>query len=259
MMNLFGFITLVDLQARMSLKAEASRLYLSYLWWMIEPVLFVLIFYLVFEVLLKSGRENFLLFLVTGKIPFLWFSKSVTSASNSIVANKGLIGQVDMPKAFFPYVSIQESLYKQWVVFLVMFGVVIGFGYLPEWNWLMLIPLMVVQYGLIVLCSLLGAFLVSFVGDFRMIISMGMMFLMFLSGVFWDVNSIANPATRQIVFDLNPVAFLIDAYRQVLMEHTLYNMHHLAILAGLVMLGLVLSHQLLHKASRVIAARVVSA
>jgi lipopolysaccharide transport system permease protein len=257
-MNLAQFVTLVDIQARLSLKAEASRLYLSYLWWILEPLLFVLVFYLVFEILLNSGRENFLLFLICGKIPFLWFSKSVTIASNSIVQNRGLIGQIDIPKALFPYISIQESLYKQWVVFLVMFGVVIGFGHMPAWNWLWLLPLILVQYALIVLCSLLGAVLVSFVGDFRMLIAMGMMFLMFSSGVFWDVNTISDPALRELIFLYNPIAFLIDGYRQILIEHRLYDLSHLATLAAVIALGLILTHGLLRKTSRVIAAQVVN-
>jgi lipopolysaccharide transport system permease protein len=257
--NFSQFVAFIHIQAHLSLKAEASRLYLSYLWWVLEPLLFVLVFYFVFEVLLKTGRENFLLFLICGKIPFLWFSKSVTSASNSIVQNKGLIGQVDLPKTLFPYISLQESLYKQWVVFLVMFGVVIVYGNMPSWHWLWLIPLMLVQYALIAVCSLLGAFLVSFIGDFRFLIAMGMMFLMFASGIFWDINSIPNPALRELVFLYNPIAFLIDAYRQVLMERRLYDLSHLANLSAVTAMGLVLAHWLLSKTSRKIAAQVINA
>lgn len=249
----------MNVQAKMSLKAEASRLYLSYFWWILEPLLFVLVFYFVFEVMLNLGRENFLLFLVCGKIPFLWFNKSVISASNSIVQNKGLIAQVDIPKALFPYISIQESLYKQWVVFLVMFGVVVAYGYLPELNWLWLIPLMAVQYGLIILCSLLGAFMVSFIGDFRMLIAMGMMALMFVSGIFWDINTIPDPQIREWVLTYNPLAFLIDGYRQVLMEQSIYSLEHLGWLASIVLAGVVLMHLLLHKTSRMIAAKALNA
>lgn len=258
-MRLFHFFSLVDLQARMRLKAEASRLYLSYLWWVIEPLLFISVFYLVWEVLLPSGRENFIFFLVCGKIPFLWFSKSVQSASVSIVQNRGLIHQIDIPKSLFPYVAIQEALYKQWVVFLLLFSITIFYGNLPEWNWLWLLPLMCVQYGLIVLCSLIGAFLVSFVLDFRMLIGLGMMLLMFVSGVFWDVNSISNSNMRELVLNYNPIAFLIDAYRQILMEQRMYDLDHLIRLGGAVLLGLILIHIIFHKCSKVLAERVINA
>ncbi len=257
-MSLFRFFSLVNIQAKMDLKAEASRFILSYLWWIIEPLLFVGTFYLVFEVLLNTGRQDFLLFLICGKIPFLWFSKSVTAASQSIVNNKGLINQVDIPKSLFPYVSVHETLYKQWVVFLIMFGVVTFYGYMPELNWLWLIPLLFVQYGLILLCSLVGALCVSFVGDFRMIITMGMMFLMFASGIFWDIDMVTNPALRDLMLTCNPIAFLIDAYRQVLMKRSLYDLNHLAMLGGIVFILLCLMHGVYHKISKLIAAKVVN-
>ncbi len=242
----------------MGLKAEASRFILSYLWWVIEPLLFVLVFYFVFAVLLQTGRENYLLFLICGKIPFMWFSKSVTAASASIVQNRGLISQIDMPKALFPYVSVHEALYKQWFVFLVMFGMVIFYGCFPTLGWLWLLPLILVQYGVILVCSMIGAICVSFVGDFRMLINMGMMFLLFASGIFWDINSIANVDMRDSVLTWNPIAFLIDAYRQVLMYGSVYDLGRLAWLAAVVCVGLLIMHMVLHKNSKLIAEKVVN-
>lgn len=258
-MKIRQMLDIIDVQARMDLKAEASVLYLSYLWWVLEPLLFVLVFYTVFEVLLDLGREDFLLFLVCGKIPFLWFSKSITNASNSIVKNRGLIGLVDMPKVIFPYISIQQTLYKQWVVFLVLFAVVILYGLLPEINWLWLMPLIVVQYLLIVLCSMIGALLVSFFLDFRNIIAMLMLFMMFSSGIFWDINAIADPQLREAVMVLNPLAFLIDGYRQVLMYQSIYNLQHLAWLGGACLLGVIFMHRVFNNSSRAIAAQIIKA
>lgn len=257
-MTLSRFFSLVNTQARMNLKAEASRFVLSYLWWVIEPLLWVAIFYFVFDVLLNSGRADFLLFLVCGKIPFMWFSKSVNAASNSIVLNKGLIHQVDMPKSLFPYVSVHEALYKQWPVFLVLFAVVAFYGFYPELNWLWLLPVVVVQYGLILVCSLLGALCVSFIIDFRVVISMSMMFLMFTSGVFWDINAIQNTVLRDLVLTYNPIAFLLDAYRQVLIHRSLYDLKHLIALGGAVIAALLVMHGIFFKANKVIASRVMN-
>jgi lipopolysaccharide transport system permease protein len=249
---------LVDTLAFMALKAEASKLYLSYLWWVLEPLLFVAVFYVVFETLLNLGRENYLLFLVCGKIPFLWFSKSVTSASNSIVQNKGLIGQVDIPKSIFPYVSVQESLYKQIVVFLVLFGVVMLYGNMPHLAWFWLLPVVLVQYGLILLCSLVGALAVSYMSDFRMMINMGMMFLLFASGIFWDVNNIVDPGQRDLLLIYNPLAFIVDSYRQILMYSNVYDIRHMFTLACVVFVLLFLVHNLMSKLSRNIASRVLT-
>src|SRR5690625_4509652 len=149
----------------MSLKADAARLYLSYLWWVLEPVLWVLAFYFVFTVLLDFGRD--LLFIMLGKIPFLWFSKSVTNGSDSIAGGKGLINQANIPKQFFPYVATVEVLYRQWVVFLVLMAMAWLYGHTPSLHWLWIIPLVAVQYLVILPLAMLGAVLVGYVRDLK--------------------------------------------------------------------------------------------
>jgi lipopolysaccharide transport system permease protein len=221
---------LIDTQARMSLKAEATKLYLSYVWWVLEPLLYVLVYYVVFQFLLARGQENFVLFLMCGKVPYLWLSKSITMASNSLLMNKGLIAATDLPKIIFPYISIQEVLYKQWLVFLILFAIAIYYGSLPNPLWLWLIPVIITNYVILLFLSLLAAVLVTYVQDFRILINMGLIFLMFASGIFWDLHDIQNEYWRDLVMTLNPLAFIIDSYRQIIMEGEMYNLNHLSAL-----------------------------
>lgn len=255
-MNPLQFISLLDVKARMGLKSEASKLYLSYLWWVLEPILWALAFFFVFEVLLQFGRDLF--FIMCGKVPFLWFSKSVVNGSNSILNGKSLINQTNIPKYFFPYETIQGILYKQWLVFLVLFGLAVVFGYMPSWNWLWIIPLMVVQYLMIVAVTLIGALLVSYVRDVRILINMSMLFLMFTSGIFWDLTRISDPIKREMVFTWNPMAYLIDAYRRVIMYDTTYDVVHLFVLGVIFLFSIVLLHVIYRYKSQAIASRVIN-
>jgi len=250
------FVSLVDMKARMGLKSEASKLYLSYLWWVLEPIIWVLMFYLVFTVLLGFGRD--LLFLMCGKVPFLWFSKSVISGSNSIVSGKGLINQINVPKQFFPYEAVQGVLYKQWLVFLVLFAMSLLYGHSPTWHWLWVFPLFLVQYLVIVFFALVAAVLVSYVRDTRMLITMGMTGLMFASGIFWDLSRIADPVKRDLLVTWNPLAYLIDAYRQVIIEKTVYDLQHLLVLAIFFLVGIALVHVFYRYKGQDIASRVIN-
>ncbi len=258
-MTLGHYFSLVDTMARMALKADASRFFFGYLWWILEPLLYVAVFYVVFEVILGSERSDFLVFLMCGKLTFIWLSKSVNQASRSIVASKGLIGKIDVPKSLFPLATIQEGLYKQASVFALLFVVLWFQGYGVSAAWLWLLPLVFVNYLVIVALSLFGAFLVCLAFDFSMLISLGMIFLLFTSGIFWDVRGLADPAMTDAVLALNPVAFLIDAYRQVLMAGVAPDLAHLAAVAagaaGLVAAGLLL----LHRASRFLALKAITA
>lgn len=222
-MRLTQYFRLVDIQARMLLKAEASKMALGYLWWFLEPLMWVGVFYVVFNLILSGGGRGgaeFLAFLACGKFAFLWFSKTVNQAANSIVANHSLIGKIDVPKSLFPMAVVQESLYRQAAVYLLLLVIVLSFGYAASPVWLWLLPVLVVYYLLIVACAFMGAYLVCLVRDFSNFIPLGMTFLLFTSGIFWDVRALGDPEKTELILTLNPLAFILDAHRQILMHQT---------------------------------------
>jgi lipopolysaccharide transport system permease protein len=216
-MTLTEYFSLVNLQARMALKADAAQYFFGYIWWVLEPLLYVGVFLVVFNIFLDSKRADFLVFLMCGKLPFIWFSKSVSHASRGIVSNAGLIGRIDIPKSLFPMAIIHQALHKQMAVFALLFAVLVLNDYQVGWVWFWLAPIIVVNYLLIVGCAFLGSILVCFMRDFSMFISLGMIFLMFTSGIFWDIRTMADPQMTELILVMNPIAFLLDSYRQVLM------------------------------------------
>jgi lipopolysaccharide transport system permease protein len=207
----------MDTLARFQLKAEARRFALGYLWWVVEPLLYVAVFYVVFVKLLGNQRSDFLVFLAVGKLTFIWFSKSINQAAMSLVNNRGLIGQVNLPKHLFPLSIVQEGLYRQLAVFAFLLLFVMGSHYSPQISWFWLLPIAALQYLLIVGIGLLAAVLVCLRRDFQMLIQLGTVFLLFMSGVFWDIRALENTELAGWLMALNPLVVLLDSYRQVLM------------------------------------------
>jgi lipopolysaccharide transport system permease protein len=248
----------MDTMARMTLRADASRDVLGYVWWVLEPLLFVAVFYVVFEVILQSGRADFLVFLMCGKLTFIWFAKSVNQAAGSIVSNRGLIGRVNVTKTLFPLAVIQEGLYRQLAVFALLFCFLYYRGYAPDPTWLYLVPVIAVNYLMIVACSFIGACLVCVMRDFAMFISLGITFLLFTSGVFWDVRELGDPYKTELVLALNPLAFILDAYRQVLLHNTAPDWLHLGQLACASAILLVITVMIMRRASQYLALRALS-
>ncbi len=232
-MTLRQYFSLIDVQARMLLKADSSRFKLGVLWWFLEPLMWVCVFYIVFALILDTGRKSgdFIFFLACGKFAFIWFSKTVLQASGSIVASQGLIGKVNMPKSLWPMSAIQESLYRQSSVYLLLVILLLIGGVNPAWAWLWMIPVVLVMYLLIVACGLVGSCLVCLVRDFQKFIPLGMTFLLFTSGIFWDVRDIPNTDKADMLLALNPLAFMIDAHRQVLLHAASPDAAHLLAIA----------------------------
>ena len=257
-MHIAHYFLLIDTMARMSLRADSSKYFLGYIWWILEPLLYVAVFYVVFSVILDARREDFLVFLMCGKLAFIWFSKSVNQGANSIVASRGLIGKINVPKTLFPLAVVHEGLYKQAAVFLLLFIVLYVYGYQPSASWAWLLPVMAVNYLMIVACALVGACMVCLVRDFSLLISLGMMFLLFTSGIFWDVRALGDPAMTELVLNVNPLAFMLDAYRQILMYHTAPDGLHLLLVAlgcGVLALCMV---ALMRRGSQFLALRALS-
>ncbi|MEN8130554.1 MAG: ABC transporter permease [Pseudomonadota bacterium] len=198
------------------LKAEASQTYLSFLWWIVEPVLYMAVFYIVFGLLFKRGGDgDFIPFLLCGLTVWKWFDSTVRTGANAIRANVGLMRQVYLPKILFPTITILQNTVKFFIVlsflliFLQFYGLGIGITYLG-------LPVLIfVQLLLIAACVYFLAALVPFLPDLAQLIGNGLVMMMFLSGIFFPGSNI--PQAYQPYFYLNPMANLVEAYRDILL------------------------------------------
>ena len=200
-----------------NLRSEVSKTYLGYLWWLLTPVFYVSAMYLVFGVFLAMRTDQFMIFLVAGQVPFLWFSRSVSNSANSIIAGKRLIGQVAIPKPLFPLLTITQDMVKQTVVFIAMIGFFLAMGLTPTIYWLGFLPIVIVQFIFIMALALLVSAVVPYFPDLKQLVSTGMRLLMYGSGIFYDYEKVVLPQHREL-FLLNPVANLLRHYRDVFLH-----------------------------------------
>lgn len=224
------FVSLVLTKVHLNLKSEASKSYLSYFWWILEPLMYVSIFYVVFGVFMAAHTDNFVIFLICGNIPFLWFSRTINNASNSIMAGRGLMNQIKVPIVLFPLVVIFQDACKSSVVFVLLIVIALVMGLEPSISWLSIPIIMISQFLFITAASMLCAALVPFIPDLKYVISTGTMMMMFASGIFYDYKVVIMEQ-HQPLFLLNPMANLIGNYRDVLIDGYWPNWNSLVILS----------------------------
>ncbi|ADE16690.1 ABC-2 type transporter [Nitrosococcus halophilus Nc 4] len=207
---------LVLFKAFTGLRAEASRTYLSFLWWVLEPLLSMSVYYVVFGLLIQRGTEDFVAFLLVGLVVWQWFAGSIKHGMNAIHGNGRLMTQVDLPKEIFPTIEMVMDLVKFGFVFvlLLIFLWLYGFDISP--SYLALPCVILVQLLLLTTFTYLTAAIVPFVPDLKFLIDALLQLVFFLSGIFYAGASI--PEQYQTYFYLNPVANLIEAYRDILMD-----------------------------------------
>lgn len=211
-MKFKNYFDLIWTKATFDIKTEFDRTYLSYLWVLIEPFLYVATFYIVFDVLFSSGKEDFVLYITIGMIGWLWYAKSVSVAATSIISNAVIIKSFPVSPIIFPFISVFFVTIKQIPIFLVMLTYVLYEGFYPTYNWFSLLPIVLVYFLFITLSSTLVAAIVPYIRDLNAIIPSILMLLMFMSGIFFDF--------RGTVLDdyilLNPVAHVLMSIRDIL-------------------------------------------
>jgi lipopolysaccharide transport system permease protein len=197
------------------IRADISRAFLGILWWIIEPVLYMAIFYLIFVFVLKQGENNYLSLLLVGLIVWKWFASTINSATTSITRNMILIYQVYLPKFLFPVIALFTSSLKFITVFLVFLAFLLFIGTPIADSWFTdLFFLLVLQALLMLGLGMILAAIDPFLPDIKFVVDNGLMMLFFLSGIFFRFDSV--PESLRPLFNLNPVGVLIHNYREIL-------------------------------------------
>jgi lipopolysaccharide transport system permease protein len=173
------------------------------------------IFFLVFGFLLGTRSPEYLWFLITGMITWQWFETALNEGMLGIKFKLHILSQMPLPKYLFPVVNVGAATWK----FLCVLAVILVANAI-WWKgiciyWLMLPVIMLVQLGIIIGLSWLLAVATSYSEDTIKITQAVLRLLFYLSGVFFASDRV--PVELQGVFWMNPMAVLMQGYRDILL------------------------------------------
>jgi lipopolysaccharide transport system permease protein len=214
---MFGrYRELLFYRAYAELTRDLKRAYLGILWWFIEPVLYMGVFYLVFGIGLRKGGPDFVVYLLTGLIVWKWFDGTVKSSSNVIVGSVGLMNHVYIPKLLLPAMVVVVNTYKLLTVMAIFLIFLTLVWKMPVTTyWLGLPVLLFIQLILVCAVAGLAAAVVPIIPDLKYVIDYGMTLAFFMSGIFFDIHELAPRVQHLLMY--NPMVVLIDSYRDVLL------------------------------------------
>ncbi len=214
-------IELVLFSTYAELRAETARSYLGLIWWILEPAMMMGAFWLVFDVILKSGGPDYIPFLLIGMTLWQWMKSCITHGGYAIWSNLPMVRQVQLPPLIFPLIAMLSDTVKFLFIFALLVVILWAMGYPPNaCYW----ALPVVFTAIFLAAAGVGfviAAVVPLVPDLRFVIEQVLMVVMFLSGVVFPLAQV--PAGLQWLMALNPVAVVMDDARGILMHGQLPN------------------------------------
>lgn len=209
--NYFYSISQVYQIFLIKLKAEIKESKILFFWFFLEPVAFILLFYLIFGSLRGFASEDFLSFLIIGKFCFLIFTKFLFSTARILRSYKVQIRSLDF--YIFNYYSINSlTLMLKFSPLILLFIIYFLFN---THNLMKLSMVLIILISIILIAKFFGiifSLIYVYFSSFDIILSILPLVLLFSSGVFFDLNNISNDLIRDILF-LNPLAISINDMR----------------------------------------------
>jgi ABC-type polysaccharide/polyol phosphate export permease len=204
------------------LKVRYKNSALGVLWSLLNPLLIMLVFTLVFNVLANQDIPNYSVFILVGILPWNFFSGSVVGGSNAILSNGSLVKKVYFPRVMLPGATIFSNLvhFLLALLILVFFLYVTGLGLTVHSLWVpaLVVTQIIFMLGLVLFLSSVHVFY----RDVAMILEVVMLAWFFLTPVFYSLEIFADsPPIMGVPPDvlmrwINPMASIIDGYRTVL-------------------------------------------
>lgn len=223
------------------LKVQYKRSLLGLTWSLINPVIQLLVFGFLFKLVLRVETPRYSAYAFSGILVWSFFSASIMQGTYAITNNRELVRQPGFPVDLLPITVLVSCLYHTLVAFPVLV-VCLAIEDAPVgWSYLEVVPLLGLQFLFTLsLVYLLASVNVLF-RDVQHIIAVFLQLLMFISPVFWD--RAALPARFAWVFDFNPMAHLLQSYRDVLLHGGTTEWHFLAGLGVVAVAMLALTHR----------------
>jgi ABC-type polysaccharide/polyol phosphate export permease len=201
------------------LKAQHRNSFLGYFWWLLDPLLGALIFYIVVVVIFHRGdKPDYGVYLVIGMIVWRSLASTVSSASRSIVSQAGIINQVYLPKSIFPLCASLTQLIN-FAFGLLVIAIFLTFSNIMPGIQLLWLPVIITVHFLFLLCiALIFAFICVFVRDTEIAANHMMRLWFFGTPVIWYREMI--PQKGQWLIDINPMSHFLSSYRDVFIHNS---------------------------------------
>lgn len=197
------------------LKVRYRHSVLGFLWCLINPLLMMTVFTIVFTVLMRSSIPNFPVFVLIGILAWNFHVTAVMGAATSIVANASLVKKVYFPREVLPISAVLSNGVNFLLALVALFAMIGVFNIHLSWTLVFLPVIFVVQVTFLLGVALILSALTVYFRDVEIILETSMLAWFFLTPIFYRMEDVFPEYTRAM-YILNPMASIISAYRDVL-------------------------------------------
>ncbi|MBR1866845.1 MAG: ABC transporter permease [Lachnospiraceae bacterium] len=206
--------------AKNDFKVRYVGSYLGIFWAFINPLVTILLYWIVFQFAFHSGDVEgypFVLWLVSGLVPWFLIQDAVMNGTSALLEYAYLVKKVVFQVSVLPSVKVISACFVHVVFMAVVMLIFICMGYFPGIYWIQLLYYFLCAIAFTLAITYATSAIVLFVRDLGQFISVFMQVFMWATPIMWDIRIV--PVSFQWIFKLNPAYYIVTGYRDALLYH----------------------------------------
>lgn len=212
--------------AKNDFKKRYAGSYLGIVWALVQPVITVLMYWLVFDVIMsgagmamRGGTEiPFVLFLTSGLVPWFYFNEAWTNGTLAMLEYNYLVKKVVFKISILPIIKVIGATFTHVFFVCVMLVIAACYGYYPSIYMLQIPYYSFCTFVLVLALSYTTCALVVFMRDISQIINIVLQIGMWATPIMWDFGAIS--LTWAKLLKLNPMVYIVNGYRDAVYGHS---------------------------------------
>ena len=203
---------------RTELRIKYKNSVLGFLWSLLNPVLYLVVFSLVFQEILRAQIPRFAIFLLSGLLVWNFFSASLIGGAGSIIGNAPIVQKVWFPREVLPLASVGAAMVHFLLQALVLTGALLLFRHEPDWAALALLPLALLALTLLAAAAALALSVLNVhYRDTQHLLELVLMAWFWLTPIVYNHQLIADRlGTNDWVAMLNPITSVVLVFQRAL-------------------------------------------
>lgn len=200
-------------------QAKFAGSYFGIFWAFVQPVITMLLYWFVFQVGLRAANESnfpFILFLMSGLVPWFYFSEAFSTGANALVEYSYLVKKVVFEVRILPAVKVFSSLFVHVFFVAFMLGMCAYYGFWPDAYTLQIFYYIGCSLVLALGLSYAASACMVFFRDMAQIINIILTIGIWLTPIMWSPAGKLQPYLIEL-FRLNPMYYIVDGFRDALL------------------------------------------
>ncbi len=206
--------------AKSDLKAEVASSYLNWLWWILDPLMFMLVYTFIAVIIFKSKVQYFPVFVFIGLTMWDFFNKNIQGAVKMVRNNRAIVTKVYIPKYILLLQRMMVNGFKMLVSASLIVIMMIIYRVHITWNILYIVPVLIeltlLSFGFGCIVMHFGVF----VDDLYNVVQIILRLVFYMSGIFYSIDDRLEEPYRTILLSCNPLSMLIQSARKCMLYET---------------------------------------